>query len=111
MTILRAFLLVAWGIAAATMVWGITAMGMSAAGDVFLGDFFHPWRAQFNADFLAHLILMAAWIFYREPSPVARYVCAPAAIFLGGAFSFLYILVVASRVGGNPRALLLGRHS
>jgi hypothetical protein len=111
MTMLRGFLLVAWVIAAVTMVWGVTEMGMSAAGDVFIGDFAHPWRAQFNADFLAHLILMAAWIFYREPSPVTRYICAPAAIFLGGAFSFLYIVVAASRVDGNPRALLLGRHA
>jgi hypothetical protein len=111
MTMLRAFLLVAWVIAAVTMVWGVTAMGMSAAGDVFIGDFAHPWRAQFNADFLAHLILMAAWIFYREPSPVGRYVCAPAAIFLGGAFSFLYIVVAATRAGGEPRKLLLGRHA
>jgi hypothetical protein len=111
MTMLRGFLLLAWAAATGTMVWATAEMGFSAGITIFLGDFAHPWRAQFNADFLAHLILMGAWIFYREPSEVGRWVCAPAAIFLGGAFSFLYIVVAATRAGGDPRALLLGRHA
>ena len=80
MTILRGVLIAGWLVATATMVWGVSAMGFSAAAEVFVADFAHPWRAQFNADFLVHLLLMAAWVFYREPSPVGRYLCAPAAI-------------------------------
>ena len=35
-------------------------------GMVFVTDFSHPWRAQFNADFSMHLLLFAIWVFWRE---------------------------------------------
>ncbi len=111
MTILRGFMIVAWLIALGTMILATGEMGFSAGVKIFLEDFGHPWRAQFNADFLAHLVLMAAWILYREPSPVGRWLCAPAAMFFGGAFSFLYVAFAATRAGGDPRKLLLGRHA
>lgn len=109
MTLFRTFLAIIWIVALATMIAAVGEMGPMAAVDFFFGDISHPWRGQFNLDFSGHLLLMAAWIYYREPSAVARPLCAMGAMLFGGAFSFAYILVATIRAEGDMRKLLLGR--
>ena len=110
MRVFRAGLLVAWVVTMWVSVRAILAMGAGAAGDVFLGDLAHPWRAQFNTDFSIHLLLMAAWIVYRE----RRLVGIPfglAAIVCGGAFSFAYLFVATLTAQDDVRRLLLGNRA
>jgi hypothetical protein len=111
MQIFRALLLLAW----TAMVWvsarAILAAGAGSAGDVFFGDFAHPWRAQFNTDFSVHLLLMALWIVSRERARVRGVLFGIASILLGGAFSFAYILVATFTAQGDVRRLLLGERA
>ena len=111
MTLFRIALVVIWVVALATLVMASVDLGILAAGDFFVGDLAHPWRRQFNLDFSGHLLLMAIWIFYREPSALARPIFAALAVVGGGAFSFAYILVATFRSGGDMKRLLLGRHA
>jgi len=111
MLILRIALAVAWILVTWVSVGAVTQMGFGAAGETFFADFAHPWRAQFNADFSAHLLLMAAWIVYREKRPLAAGFFGAAAIFFGGVFSLAYIFIATFRCEDNFQALLLGeRH-
>lgn len=108
MQIFRAFLIVAWAATMWISVQAIRAMGARVAGDVFLGDFAHPWRAQFNTDFAIHLLLMASWIAHRERSLIRRISFGLAAILFGGVFSFAYVFVATFTAKGDVRRLLLG---
>ena len=78
---------------------------------MFIGDFAHPWRAQFNADFALHLLLVAAWWVYRARSWILGLVWAVLAINVGAVFTLAYLLVVSIQVKGDMRRLLLGRHA
>lgn len=109
MQLLRSALLVAWLATLWVSVRAILALGAGAAGDVFLGDFSHPWRAQFNTDFAVHLLLMAAWIVYRERGSIRGFGFGVAAVLFGGAFSFAYLFVATFTAQGDIRRLLLGR--
>lgn len=46
---------VAWAVLFYLSAQAVAAMGVNAAGPVFLDQFSHPWRAQFGADFSIHL--------------------------------------------------------
>lgn len=111
MTLLRACLVLGWLLILALSTLAVTKMGVMAGGEVFFGDFSHPWRAQFNGDFALHLLLLAAWIGWRERSVPGRFVFPVLAVMGGSAFSFLYLIVISFREGGDPQRLLLGRHS
>ena len=104
----RAALLLAW----IAMIWvstrAILAPDAGSAGEVFFADFAHPWRAQFNTDFSFHLLLMALWIAARERSRIRGALFGIASVFLGGAFSFAYILAATFTTKGDVRHLLLG---
>lgn len=109
MNVFRILVALAWLAAFVTLVIAVDAMGVMAAGTIFIDDFQHPWRAQFNSDFSGHLLLMALWIGYREPSPIGRYVFPLLAVLGGGVFSFAYLLVATYRERGDVRGILLGR--
>jgi hypothetical protein len=109
MNLLRGYLLVAWLLLAALTVHAVQTLGLDAA-NVFFSDFAHAWRAQFYTDFLLHVAPIAAWIFWREPSRAVGALCALGALS-GGMFTLLYVLVATFRADGDPRRLLLGRHS
>jgi hypothetical protein len=83
-------------------------MGFAAAGDVFLGDFGHPWRAQFGADFTIHLLGVATWMIWRSRSLVAGIVCAILAINCGALFTIPYLLWAVWTAGGDVAAALTG---
>ena len=93
---------IAWVILFYISAHAVAAMGVNAAGPVFLDQFNHPWRAQFGADFSIHLLLVAAWMIWRSPSWI---VCAVLAINLGALFTLPYVVIAAWRGGGIAAAL------
>lgn len=74
----------------------------------FVSDLAHPWRVQFYADLELHVLLVAAWIAYREPSLARGLACAAATMVMGALFSLAYILVESIRARGDAETLLLG---
>jgi hypothetical protein len=110
MKIFRCLLIFAWLLVTAILFYAMWAMGLSQGVSTFFGDFSHLWRAQFNGDFSVHLLLMGGWIVYREKVRWVGLLCGFLAVFWGGAFSFLYIVIASFRVRGNVERLLLGHH-
>ena len=108
LNLFRLALAAAWVVIFWVSFQAVSRMGFGAAGDVFVGDFAHPWRAQFNGDFAIHLLLVAAWMIYRSKSWIVGLVCAALAINLGGVFTLAYLLAVSFRTDGDIRKLLLG---
>lgn len=106
-----AALAITWAVLLYVSVHAVAAMGMNAAGAVFFGDFAHPWRAQFNADFAIHLLMVAAWMIWRAPSRIAGMLCALLAVNLGGMFTIAFLIVQLWRTKGDVRRVLLGRHA
>ncbi|WP_264425648.1 DUF1475 domain-containing protein [Novosphingobium sp. KCTC 2891] len=101
--------------ATATVAWltlftlsanAIRQMGYDAAGAVFLGDFVHPWRAQFNADFSIHLLLMAAWMVWRSRSWAVGLVWGLLTICMGALFLLPYLALAWWRSGSFAGALI-----
>lgn len=88
----------------------IGQMGYDAAGAVFLGDFAHPWRAQFNADFSMHLLLVAAWMVWRSRSWPLGLVCGLLTICMGALFLLPYLALAWWR-SGSLEAALIGNRS
>ena len=110
-TVFRLALCLGWTILLVVSVHAVKAMGMSAAGAVFIGDFAHPWRAQFNTDFSLYLLLAAAWMVYRARSWAVGLVWAVLAINLGALFTLAYLLVLSFQAKGDMRIVLFGRHA
>lgn len=111
MNVFRLLLSVGWAALLLVSVRAVTTMGVGGAGGVFIGDFAHPWRAQFNTDFSLYLLLAAAWMVYRARSWVLGLVWAVLAINLGGLFTLAYLLVASIQAKGDMRKVLLGRHA
>ncbi len=86
-TIFRLALCLGWAMLLLVSVHAAKTMGMGAAGAVFVGDFVHPRRAQFNTDFSLYLLLAAAWMVYRGRSWAVGLVWAMLAINLGALFT------------------------
>ena len=111
MTILRTFLAISW-----VLIWAITIYAVIKAGyfwpEVYFGDLFgHPWRSQFNTDFLVHLFLLASWVYWREESKVKGFIYGFLSIFMGGMFGFAYILYASYVAKGDVKKMLLGSHA
>lgn len=85
-------------------------LGWDKAGDFFFGDMAHPWRAQFNTDFFAMLLLVAVWMVWHAKSRALGVVFAVLSVMGGCLFTFAYLLVQSFRTNGNIPAILLGRH-
>jgi hypothetical protein len=107
-SIFRAALVVAWLVLVWVTVKAVAAMGANAAGAVFFGDMAHPWRAQFNIDFGWHLLLVAAWLTYRDRLLIRGLVFGLLAVMLGGVFTLAFLFVETFRTNGDMRRLLLG---
>jgi hypothetical protein len=89
------------------VVIGDHGMGLLA---VFFGDMMEfGWPGQFNLDFLCMLALSALWVAWRHQFSPAGAALAVVAFFGGALFLSVYLLVESVRVGGDSRALLLGR--
>lgn len=109
MMVVRILTAVAWLAIVWVSVQAIRSMGADTAGEVFFGDFSHAWRAQFNTDFLGHLLLIAGWIAYREKSLLRGIPFGVASILFGGVFSFAYLFVATFTSKGDGKRFLLGR--
>ncbi|HVL00905.1 MAG TPA: DUF1475 family protein [Dongiaceae bacterium] len=109
MNALKILLVVLWVLLTGITIYAIQTLG-SEAGMVFLSDFLHPWRAQFNTDFVIHLLLFVVWVVWREESKAVGIVSA-ALCLLGGLFTLLYLLFAVYRADGEPKKLLLGVHA
>jgi hypothetical protein len=110
MTGFRILLIIGWAALGWITFQAGHQLGWDKAGDVFLGDLSHPWRAQFNIDFGIHLLLVAAWMIWSASNRVLGVVFGVLAIIGGGMFTLAYLLVRSIQTGGNMRAVLLGRH-
>lgn len=86
----------------------VKKLGM-AEGMIFVSDFSHPWRAQFNTDFSLHIVLIALWVFWREQNVLAKVLCG-LGCFMGGLFTFPYLIVSLVRCDGDVLGLMLGQH-
>jgi hypothetical protein len=104
----RLLLCAGWAILLVVSIHAVSTMGLGAGGTVFLGDFAHPWRAQFDTDFSLHLLLVACWMIYRSKSWVVGLICAVLAINLGSLFTFVYLFVATLQAKGDMRKVLLG---
>lgn len=107
--LVRAVLVIGW-LAVVWFTWrAVTEMGAGVAGDIFFADLAHPWRGQFNVDFLIHLVLVALWLGWTAQRKVLAPLVAVLAVLGGGCFTFAYLFV---RSFGGDRSLahlLLGR--
>lgn len=108
MIVFRGALVAAWLIVLAITVQAVRSLGVEG-GAIFFDDFSHPWRAQFNTDFLIHLGLVGSWIAWREKWPLGLLLGALA--IMGGLYTLIYVFVAAMRARGDMRLLLLGRHA
>ncbi|MFV3411210.1 hypothetical protein ACNFH8_02930 [Pseudomonas sp. NY15436] len=108
MVTLRGFLLTAWLIVMAIGIEAYHRNGM-AAGETFMSDIQAlSWRAQFNLDFLAHLLLFGLWIAWRHHFKPAGLALGLACVLGGGAVSLAYLLCASLTIKGDVKALLLG---
>jgi hypothetical protein len=110
-TLIRALLCVGWLLLLVVSVEAVSRMGVSPASTVFIGDFLHPWRAQFNTDFMLHLFVIAAWMFYRSRTWWGGVICAIVEINFGALFLLAYLLAVSINAKGDGRRILLGSHA
>lgn len=109
MNLIRLLLLIGWAATAWATVRA-AGMGLGLAGDFFFGDMSHPWRGQFNIDFLAHLVMMAVWLWWTTKNRALAPLTGVFAIMGGALFSFAYLLVRSFGGDQSVRHLLLGRH-
>lgn len=109
MTTLRYFLLVS-----TVVIYWITFIAVTTQGinwpAVALADIIAlNWRSQFNIDFIIHLLLLASWVVWRERFTFKGYVFGFLSIFMGGMFSFPYILYATYVANGDVKQILLGK--
>lgn len=105
---LRFFLIVAWAV---IMVITYNAWGADGgiAGDVFMSDIKAlSWRAQFNVDFLVHLVLLGTWVAWRNRFRPIGVALGVFCVLGGGAFA-VYIFVASIQAKGSVQKLLLGQ--
>ena len=106
----RIFMAVAWVAIMASTIYAANALGYFWPA-VYFGDLFdHPWRSQFNTDFLIHLFILCSWIYWRESSKIKGAIYGFLSIFMGGMFGFAYLFYASYTARGNVSAMLLGSH-
>ncbi|HEX8484488.1 hypothetical protein [Sphingomonas sp.] len=88
----------------------IEQRGIFGALSTFIDDLGDPWRRQFYIDLEIHLLLVACWMIYREPSKMIGLACGLATIVLGALVTAPYLLITTFRTKGDLVALLIGSH-
>lgn len=109
MVIFRTVLLLLWALVTYVTVVAIGAHGIDAATTVFAQDLLAGnWRSQFNTDLLAHIVLVASWVAWRQKfSPLG--ILLAVLCILGGLFSLLYVLILSFYHRGDLRAVVMGK--
>lgn len=108
---LRFFLIVAWAVIMAITykAWGTDG---GIAGDVFMADIKGlSWRAQFNVDFLVHLVLLGTWVAWRNRFRPVGVALGVFCMLGGGAFALVYVFVASIQAKGSVQKLLLGQRT
>lgn len=105
----RAALVGAWLLMVAITLHAVAALG-PAGVSLFVTDLANPWRAQFNVDFSIHLLLVMAWIVYRERQ-LPRGLALAAPVVLGSLYVLPYVVRATFTAGGRVDALLLGNRA
>jgi len=108
MLYLRAILLLVWvGVMYVTVV-AVANYGVGNASDIFSADVAAlNWRAQFDVDLLAHMLLVGIWIAWRHKFSVGGIVLGLLCI-MGSLFSLLYVVYLSFHHKGNIVAMLVG---
>ena len=107
----RSFLLFSWILIIVVTWHAVNVLGFNWP-IIFFGDLInHPWRSQFNTDFLIHLLLFGSWVVWREQSKSVGLFCGFWCVIGGGLFGFLYLLVTSYRAQGDINVFFLGKHS
>lgn len=109
MNLVRLILVVLWAVLA-FITWRAIMLLGSDGSYIFLSDLAQPWRAQFYSDFVIHVLVVAGWIVWREPSKIVGVLWALACLGGGALVTLLYVLITTFRAGGDARLLLLGKH-
>ncbi len=110
MKFLRFFLGISTLIIYLVTIYAVATKGINWPA-VYFGDILHlDWRSQFNTDFLIHLFLLATWISWREGFTIKGLIFGFFSIFMGGMFSFPYLLYATYKAKGEPQEILLGVH-
>ncbi|MEM8671549.1 MAG: hypothetical protein AAGG48_28775 [Planctomycetota bacterium] len=110
MTLLRGFLLLSTVLIYAMTVIASVNHGFNWPAVAMEDLIAMSWRSQFDTDFLIYLLLGATWISWREGFTLKGHVFGFLSVFLGGMFSFPYLLHTTYTANGNPKAILLGIH-
>lgn len=106
----RICLAAAWVLIMSVTLYAIYQVGINWPA-IYFGDLVgHPWRSQFNTDFLIYLLLTSTWMYWREASKTRGLFYGFLNIFLGGMFGFMYLLLATYKTKGNISAILLGSH-
>lgn len=108
MNSLRVALVGSWAILSSYTIRAISSTGITQAGPTYFGDLQHPWRGQFNVDFLCYLSLIAIWITYREKHIWRGLLFAMLEFTFGNMFLAPYLIVESFRVNGDISLLLTG---
>lgn len=109
MRLARCYFVVAWLTVFTLAAIAVHKLGLGGVA-VFFTDYSHPWRAQFNTDFTVHVLLIAAWVIYREKASVAGVLWGLGVALCGGLVTFIYLSVASLAADGDMRRLLLGRN-
>ena len=98
------------------IIYAMTALAIKGHGvnwpAVAVNDLLSlDWRSQFDSDFIIHLLLLAAWVVWREGATARGYLFGFLSIVMGGMFSFPYLIYASLQANGSVQALLLGTRS
>lgn len=109
MTLFRFFLVVSWIAVLAISVHAFRSKGL-IAGEVFMSDIMNGlWRAQFNTDFLAHLLIVGLWASWRQKFSPASWFIGGLCVLGGGLFSLAYLFYLSLVHKGNVTDILVGK--
>ena len=88
-------------------------LGHGAGFDVFLAGSASPWQAFINQDLTSGLLIVLAWIIYRQKGerPVDTFAWAWMLLWWGNIVTAVYILVALRQSGGDPARLVAGRRA
>lgn len=111
MTLLRGFLLISTVLIYVMTVFASVNHGFNWPAVAIDDLLAMNWRSQFDTDFLIYLFLGATWVSWREGFTLKGHVFGFLSIFLGGMFSFPYVLYATYQANGNPKAILFGVHA
>lgn len=109
MILLRVFLVAAWLMCLGTTIVGALGPGFPELMPTYVAGFASPWGAAMNVDFALYLAAASIWIVWSARTMPRGLVYGLLAFVFGGSFTFAYVLAQTFLLGGDVRAVLLGR--